>query len=84
MKVRLPRNRVVSTGAGSVSCRPRARPFSKAASHARTDPLGLELFGIAQRACSCTPPATAPLIIPQLRGASPGTRVEEIATVGTT
>jgi hypothetical protein len=67
MKVRLPRNRVVSTGARSMSCRPRARPFSKAASHARTDPLGLELFGIAQRACSCTPPATAPLIIPQLR-----------------
>jgi hypothetical protein len=41
----------------------------------------LELFGIAQRACSCTPPATAPLITPQLCGASPGTRVEEIATV---
>ena len=59
--------------------------FSNGASHARTDPPGLEVFGIAHRACFCTPPRRRrSWITPQLRGASPGTRVEETATVGAT
>jgi uncharacterized protein YndB with AHSA1/START domain len=42
-------------------------------------PLGVYdvVFGIAHRACSCTPPRRRrSWITPQSRGASPGTRVE--------
>jgi hypothetical protein len=33
--------------------------LSNGASHARTDPQGLQVFGIAHSACSCTPPRRA-------------------------
>jgi len=40
------------------------------------DPLGLDVFGIAHCACSCTPPRRRrSWITPQSHGASPGTRV---------
>jgi hypothetical protein len=64
---------------------PSASVFPMERVHARTDRLGLEVFEIARRACLCTPPRRRrSWKTPQLRGASPGTRVEEIATVGAT
>jgi hypothetical protein len=45
----------------------------------------MEVFGIAHCVCSRTPPRRRrSWITPQSRGASPGTRIEEIATVSAT
>jgi hypothetical protein len=77
---------LVTTGAGSMFMpAPSASVFPVERVRRARIPWGWEVFGIAHRACSCTPPRRRrSWMTPHSRGASPGTRVEGIATVGAT